>query len=101
MSDLPQTIMQLFAFTWTKWLLLAVAFAIIGSSMWKMKKSQWLGYILVLPLLLGCIAFITEERVVEDTFASSIFLSFFFVLVYCFAYQSQSVAVNPKLTSLK
>lgn len=94
MPDLSSTIMQLFAFTWTKWLLLAVAFAIIGASMWKMKLSKYLGYILVLPLVIGCVAFITEDRVVEDSFGTTIFISFFLIFVYCFVYKKESVQLR-------
>ncbi len=95
MPDLSATIMQLFAFTWTKWLLLGVAFAIIGASMWKMKLSKYLGYVLVLPLVIGCVAFITEDRAIEDSFGASIFISFFLIFIYCFVYKEGGKVSTP------
>ena len=52
-----------------------------------MKMSKYLGYILVLPLVVGCVAFITEDRVLEDGFGASIFVSFFLTFVYCFTFK--------------
>lgn len=76
-------------FTWLKWGLLATVLGLIGMSMWSMNKSKWFGYILIIPFVMGCIAFITENRRLEDSFGASIFLMVFLIFVYCYIYKSE------------
>ena len=75
-------------FTWAKWLLLSVAFAILGLEMLRTRmKYSWIGIPLVLPVVLGIYAFLTTGAKNEDLFATSIFGAFFLVFVYCFIYK--------------
>jgi len=74
-------------FTWTKWLTLAICICGIGGAMSQRRQSRWLGYTLMIPLILGLSAFVMDSRKIEDVFGMSIFLSFFIVLVYSFLYR--------------
>lgn len=86
-SELNNSILCLGIFTWLKWGLLSIAFAVVGYLMTKMKKSKWLGYILLLPSIIGVLSFFSGQRILEDSFGSSVFLSFFLLFLYCFIYK--------------
>ena len=87
LSGIDSSITQLAIFTWIKWLLLAVIFVAIGYALLKLKGySKPIGAILCVPLLLGIVAFITKQPTYEDTFATSVFGSFFLLTMYGFFY---------------
>ena len=75
-------------FTWTKWLLLAVVFAILGYEMIRTRMPyKLIGLPLLIPFLLGLYAFFTGNPRVEDLFATSVFGNFFLIFIYCFVYR--------------
>lgn len=84
---IEQAILFLGIFTWLKWGLLSLVFLLIGFVMTKMNLSKWIGYVFFIPFLLGVISFITGLRRLEDIFATSIFLAFFMLFIYCFTYK--------------
>lgn len=75
-------------FTWTKWLSLAVAFALIAYQLIDMKwPSRTLGYVLFFPLGLGIGAWFNGARWTEELFATSIFAAFLCVFIYAIFFQ--------------
>lgn len=86
-TSVDATIMLLGVFTWFKWGLLSVVFAIIGYAMTKMNRSKWLGYVLLLPAIIGIVAFVSSKRNLEDLFGTSVFLGFFLLFIYCLVYK--------------
>lgn len=84
---------QLQLFTWSKWLLLALTFAIIGSLLAKMSnRMKWLGLMLGIPLVMGIGAFVSAQRWSEDAFASSIFGAFFVLFAFSILYKAKETA---------
>ena len=88
-AELSDTLVLLGVFTWTKWLLLAIAISLIARVMTRMRKSQWLGYILYAPLGIGVGSFILGEQRAEDLFGTSVFIAFFLIFIYCYIYRIQ------------
>lgn len=92
----PILILQVF--TWIKWLTLAATLALAGFSLWINKQPfKWVGLVLLLPLILGVGAFISNIRSLENTFATSIFGAFFIIFVYCIIYRIPHPAENSKI----
>lgn len=74
--------------TWIKWLLLAVCFSIIGFQLSKLNVfSKIMGCLLFIPLVLGVMGFSSKNRIIEDAFATGVFLSFFFIFIYCLTFK--------------
>ena len=73
--------------TWTKWLTLAFLFVIIGMAFRRIGKSVPLGFLLFIPILLGIIGLLLQNRVLIDTFSLSIFLAFLVLVIYSFVHR--------------
>ena len=88
-----QTFQLLAIFTWAKWLLLALLFAIIAVGIIQSKPKlipKITAMLLLLPIFLGVAAFSTHRPGIEDLFTASIFLSFLGMIAYCFIYKDTS-----------
>ncbi len=81
--------------TWSKWIGLAVLFAIIGYHFWSPKLSNKLMSILIsIPAVLSLPALFGSDKL-KDIFANSIFLAFLVLIIFCFTYKS----VNESLSN--
>lgn len=78
------------AFTWTKWLLLACSFAAFGIMIYKRNRfSRIIALFFMLPILLSIYAYFGGVAA-KDLFATSVFASFFILLIYCVFYKLES-----------
>jgi len=84
------TFQLLETFTYCKWLLLALAYAIIAVGIIRTKpRHPIVSMLFLIPMFLGVAAFCTHRPAIEDVFTGSVFLSFFVLLVYCFVFRQK------------
>lgn len=73
-------------FVWTKWLALAVACG-LGSIAFLMGKkliTKLLAFVLIIPILLGIMALMTQASLMIDGFCTSIFIGLGILVLSCF-----------------
>ena len=75
-------------FTRLKWGLLAALIALIGYGMRHLPRARWLGYVLILPAIIGLYALITESYLAIEIWTVLIFLSMLLLVIFCFIYKS-------------
>ncbi len=83
---------QLEMYTWTKWLFIALALFTLGWVLLSVRKVRWIGYILLLPVMVGVYAFLSKKPFVENLLGQLIFLGFLISLLFCFFYKRELAA---------
>ncbi len=88
--DYSSPLSYLSIFTWVKWVLLAITFAAISISLYRQgrlaKAISWLSW---MPLGLLTYFLMIQTRASADQFASSIFLIFLLLALFCFLYKKE------------
>jgi hypothetical protein len=88
-TSVQSTIDQLALFTWLKWLLLAIIIGSIGYSLIISDRHKWFGYALFIPIVIGVSALSIRTPMIEDTFGTSIFMSFMILWLLSLLYKKQ------------
>jgi len=77
--------------TWSKWLILAFIFTVIGYSFIRHGFNKLIGSVLLLPVVLGIVAIIGPQRVLTDYFSTSIFVAFLVVGIYALLFKAKPI----------
>jgi hypothetical protein len=92
----PPVIAQLKIWTWIKWGGLAIYMSQIATVIISISRSSWrfLLIILLIPICLLLAAIISNNSAMEDYLATSIFISFLCLTLFCFLFQ-RKLGDNP------